>query len=221
MSPTYPQPFDGQQDGHFVDITAAEKEPPIRRLSDIPRSWFRAVRKRIDSMDKIKLAYTKCAFLFAGSIVVTWVPSSANRVYGLTHASNPSFALNIAAAAVLPLQGFWNSAIFFWTSWTIVEQEFREWRNARSIHGTRTNSAASQGNMAEREHHGLGVAHLGGRKDLESRGVRSVLDDDDAEITSAERAPNLELVDDVTATTSTEVHHRDSVSDRVASSISS
>jgi hypothetical protein len=68
------------------------------------------------SIDRVKWAYTKCALLFAVSILITWVPASVNRVYGLIYPTKPSFALNVGSALVLPLQGFWNTVIYFTTS---------------------------------------------------------------------------------------------------------
>lgn len=70
-------------------------------------------------MDKIKWAYTKVALLFAVSILITWVPASVNRVYGLRFPTKPSYILNIGSAVVLPLQGFWNTVIYFTTSLSI------------------------------------------------------------------------------------------------------
>ena len=44
------------------------------------------------------------------------VPSSINRVYGVTHPENFLFPLQWVSAFVLPLQGFWNSVIYIMTS---------------------------------------------------------------------------------------------------------
>lgn len=63
-------------------------------------------RRNASSLDKIKWAYTKVAMLFCISILITWVPASVNRVYGLRFPDRPSFILNIGSAIVLPLQGF-------------------------------------------------------------------------------------------------------------------
>lgn len=83
------------------------------------------------TMDKVKWAYTKCALLFGVSILITWVPASINRVHGLAHEAHPSFALNVMSAMVLPLQGFWNTVIFFTTSWSITRRTLRRWRRKR------------------------------------------------------------------------------------------
>ncbi|KAF4627981.1 hypothetical protein G7Y89_g10172 [Cudoniella acicularis] len=96
-------------------------------LAMTPRSF--AFPKRPSSMDKIKWAYTKCAMLFAISILITWVPASVNRVYGLRYPADPSFALNIGSAIVLPLQGFWNTVIYFTTSLAICKSIWGRWRD--------------------------------------------------------------------------------------------
>lgn len=63
-------------------------------------------------------SYAKCALLFFMALLITWVPSSANRVYSLVHPGQISFPLEIASALVLPLQGFWNALIYIVTSWS-------------------------------------------------------------------------------------------------------
>jgi hypothetical protein len=45
-----------------------------------------------------------------------WVPSTANRVYGVVRSNHVNFGLNVAAAIVLPLQGFFNTLIYLFTS---------------------------------------------------------------------------------------------------------
>lgn len=39
-----------------------------------------------------------------------------NRLYQFVHKKHPSFVLNIVSATVLPLQGAWNAAIYFFTT---------------------------------------------------------------------------------------------------------
>lgn len=62
-------------------------------------------------------SYTKCAILFFSALLVTWIPSSANRVYSVVHIEESSEPLEYASAFVLPLQGFWNALIYIVTSW--------------------------------------------------------------------------------------------------------
>ena len=61
-------------------------------------------------------SYCKCAILFFVSLLITWVPSSINRVYSLVHPDVVSFPLLYVSAFVLPFQGFWNAVIYIATS---------------------------------------------------------------------------------------------------------
>src|SRR2546421_9959925 len=79
------------------------------------RSWDN--RKWSSAMTKCEWSYYKCALLFFVAVVVTWVPSSANRIYSLVFPEKVSFGLSLAAGLVLPLQGFWNALIYIATSW--------------------------------------------------------------------------------------------------------
>ncbi|KAF9885614.1 hypothetical protein FE257_012705 [Aspergillus nanangensis] len=56
--------------------------------------------------------YTKYAMLFFVSLIITWVPSTINRVYALFYPDDFNFTLNYLSAFVLPLQGFWNGIIY-------------------------------------------------------------------------------------------------------------
>ncbi|MCJ1422428.1 hypothetical protein MMC29_000308 [Sticta canariensis] len=69
--------------------------------------------------------YTKCALLFFVSLLITWVPSSINRVYSLVHPDLISVPFTYASGVVLPLMGFWNSVIYITTSWTPCKMLFR------------------------------------------------------------------------------------------------
>ena len=69
-------------------------------------------------------SYTKCAILFFISLLVTWVPSSINRVYSLVYPERISVPFTYASAVVLPLMGFWNSVIYTTTSWTACKTLF-------------------------------------------------------------------------------------------------
>lgn len=69
-------------------------------------------------------SYTKVAILFFTAMLVTWIPSSANRLYSVGTQGQISPALEFAAAFVLPLQGFWNALIYLTTSWTACRRFF-------------------------------------------------------------------------------------------------
>ena len=62
------------------------------------------------------VSYCKCALLFFVALLVTWVPSTINRVVSLVHPDDAVFGLNYASGLVLPLQGFWNAVIYIFTS---------------------------------------------------------------------------------------------------------
>lgn len=61
-------------------------------------------------------SYTKCALLFFSALLVTWIPSTANRLYPVIHEKQIILGLEYASAFVLPLQGFWNGLIYIFTT---------------------------------------------------------------------------------------------------------
>ena len=77
--------------------------------------------------------YTKVAVLFFIAMMVTWIPSSANRVYSVVHPGKVSLGLEFASAFVLPLQGLWNALIYATTSLPACRQFWGQIR-----HGNRT-----------------------------------------------------------------------------------
>jgi hypothetical protein len=80
------------RDQYSVTISSANATSPhAPKSTGFKASSF--LPRRPNSMDKIKWAYTKCALLFAISILITWVPASVNRVYGYVH---PPFPLRLA-----------------------------------------------------------------------------------------------------------------------------
>jgi hypothetical protein len=79
-------------------------------------------------------AYTKVAMLFFAVILITWIPSSANRMYSHIHPKEVSKPLQFMSAIVLPLQGFWNAVIYAVTSWASCKALLEE----RGFWGSRT-----------------------------------------------------------------------------------
>lgn len=73
-------------------------------------------QKRTVIANQRTVSYCKFALLFFVVQLVTWVPSSINRVYSLVHPNDVSYPLTFASSLVLPLQGFWNTAIYVATS---------------------------------------------------------------------------------------------------------
>ncbi|RFU78502.1 cyclic amp receptor a [Trichoderma arundinaceum] len=71
---------------------------------------------KLKRLDPIKMAYLRTSFIFGFAILITWIPSSVNRLYSLTYHGRVNFQLSIASGCVLPLQGVWNALIYFTTS---------------------------------------------------------------------------------------------------------
>ncbi|KAI0442472.1 hypothetical protein F4803DRAFT_562288 [Xylaria telfairii] len=89
------------------------------------REGFNRWRGKFSNMDPVKLAYLRTSFVFAVSVLITWTPSSINRVHDIVNPQEFSYPLNLASAIVLPLQGLWNAVIFFSTSWLALREEVR------------------------------------------------------------------------------------------------
>ncbi|KAK1450583.1 G-protein coupled receptor [Colletotrichum melonis] len=134
-----------EEDGHCTPSprfeTTCTSDPPPRKPR---RSVFQRIggvgtkfSARLDRLDPVKLAYLRTSFIFAISVLVTWTPSSINRVVNLLKPEVVSFGLNVASATVLPLQGVWNAVIFFMTSWTTFRDE---WKDRGSRHQVRLGS---------------------------------------------------------------------------------
>ncbi|KAI9041694.1 uncharacterized protein KD926_006592 [Aspergillus affinis] len=72
-------------------------------------------RAMVGEINSAAWAYTKYAMLFFIALIITWVPSTVNRVYAIAFPHSFSFVLNHLSSFVLPLQGFWNSIIYTMT----------------------------------------------------------------------------------------------------------
>lgn len=79
---------------------------------------------KLRRLDPVKMAYLRTSFIFGFAVLITWIPSSINRLYSLTNGDKISFPLSVASGCVLPLQGVWNALIYFTTSWSTVREEF-------------------------------------------------------------------------------------------------
>ena len=80
---------------------------------------------KLRRLDPVKMAYLRTSFVFGLSVLITWIPSSVNRLYSLANDGRVSFPLSMASGCVLPLQGVWNMIIFVTTSWSAVRAEAR------------------------------------------------------------------------------------------------
>lgn len=139
-----------------LSAVSAQRRPSI---PERVRRGFWQWKARFGRMDPVKLAYLRTSFVFAISVLVTWTPSSINRVHDVMRGaeadssggghSPPSFGLNLASAVVLPLQGVWNAVIFFSTSSTALREEFRA--RADAFRGLPRGHQAASAARRERE----------------------------------------------------------------------
>lgn len=88
-------------------------------------------RRRHHELNKAAWSYAKCAMLFFTAILITWIPSSANRLYSVIHDGEISVPLTFMSAFVIPLQGFWNGCIYALTSWAACKNFWNDLRNSR------------------------------------------------------------------------------------------
>ncbi|KAH8882993.1 hypothetical protein GQ53DRAFT_831180 [Thozetella sp. PMI_491] len=113
-------------------ISSSPAEPTVKRTrSKRAAASVHRVLDRFAVVDPVKRAYLRTSVLFGVSVLVTWIPSSINRIYSLVSNSNSPYQYNLATATVLPLQGVWNGIIFFVTSWRIFKECIRELRAPR------------------------------------------------------------------------------------------
>lgn len=108
-----------------ADITpASQANVQIRE----PSTARRGANRRRNNLEAQNAAwsYARCALLFFTAILITWIPSSANRVYSVVHPGTSSHVLEFMSAVVLPLQGFWNAVIYVSTSWSACKYYFSE-----------------------------------------------------------------------------------------------
>jgi len=108
--------------------------------------------------NKAAMKYCKCALLFFVALLITWVPSTINRIYTIVRPGEIIFGLNLAAAFVLPLQGFWNAVIYMATSsfavkclWQDIMAAFRlKFGTAPSVQAGRPSSSARATELNDR-----------------------------------------------------------------------
>lgn len=87
--------------------------------------------------NRATLQYCYTAILFSFALIVTWVPSTINRLYSLIRNEPSPYGLDITSATVLPLQGFWNTIIYIVTSWAACRSLWSEHLSSRCTGRTR------------------------------------------------------------------------------------
>jgi hypothetical protein len=96
-------------------VSARQPKQPSTVLSRLRHVKSNASLK-LKGLDPVKMAYLRTSFIFGFAILITWIPSSVNRLYSLTYHGRVNFQLSVASGCVLPLQGVWNALIYFTTS---------------------------------------------------------------------------------------------------------
>ena len=96
--------------GYSVKITSDRPSLPHKQSS----TQYKI--KAAKEANRAASGYAKVASLFFISLLVTWVPSSINRVYALIHPGTIPIQYAYAAGIVLSLMGFWNAVIYIATS---------------------------------------------------------------------------------------------------------
>ncbi|KAL7899052.1 hypothetical protein HDV63DRAFT_76818 [Trichoderma sp. SZMC 28014] len=122
-----------------ADKAAAEDkiQPiPVPEVEAAKRSRLRAnrppnARRRNYEINNAAWAYAKCSLLFFTALLITWIPSSANRVYSVVKSQEINAPLEIMSAFVLPLQGFWNALIYTVTSWGACKSFLEDIRSGK------------------------------------------------------------------------------------------
>jgi hypothetical protein len=112
----------------FSNTSYYESKEPRGPASELLNSYHIPARRNTAmEANNAAWSYTKVAVLFFTAMLVTWIPSSANRLYSVVNQNQISPPLLFASSFVLPLQGFWNSVIYFTTSWSAVVALFADW----------------------------------------------------------------------------------------------
>jgi hypothetical protein len=126
---------DGTQSAYYYPSPPHRGSNPPRPggSHSVAARAFRSIRRRNHERDNAAWSYSKCALLFFTAMLVTWIPSSANRLYSLTHNNAISVPLEFMSVFVLPLQGFWNFLVYITISWTACKNLFHDmWLAVRS-----------------------------------------------------------------------------------------
>ncbi|GAM42994.1 hypothetical protein TCE0_044f17450 [Talaromyces pinophilus] len=106
----------GVDNPYSVNIQVGRQTGIIRSLPSALR--MRSLTRQIAKHETNAEAwlYARVAFLFFIALLITWIPSSANRIYASIYPSTTNFGLNYAASFVFPLQAFWNAIVYVLTS---------------------------------------------------------------------------------------------------------
>ncbi|KAJ6445046.1 G-protein coupled receptor protein [Purpureocillium lavendulum] len=111
-----PPSRDGQTQQFETVCTSDNRQRSPATVLDRLHGVMSRASLKLKRLDPIKMAYLRTSFIFALAVLITWIPSSINRLYSITHDGKISFPLSVASGCVLPLQGVWNAIIYLTTS---------------------------------------------------------------------------------------------------------
>ncbi|KAF2000274.1 hypothetical protein P154DRAFT_205233 [Amniculicola lignicola CBS 123094] len=122
--------------GYRVTVTAdhknADLEAALPRQTPVSQAPLHVRRTAAMEGNTAAWGYFKVAFLMFAALFIVWVPSTINRLQQFVNRGHPIFALNLASALVLPLQGFWNAMVYTSTTWPECKRAFTEVMDAMS-----------------------------------------------------------------------------------------
>jgi hypothetical protein len=125
------KPLPGMQDHKGSDAVPASAHQP-----NVPNANLYPARRYATMEANTAIwSYTKVAVLFFFAMMITWIPSSANRVYSVVHPGEVSLPLEYASSFVLPLQGFWNALIYATTSLPACKQVWTSLKSQKRFSG--------------------------------------------------------------------------------------
>ncbi|KAK4690704.1 hypothetical protein P7C71_g6149, partial [Lecanoromycetidae sp. Uapishka_2] len=114
----YPDPY-------TIDIGAKDIEhqrPDVFRLGSLTRN------AALSETNPDAWLYARVAFLYFCALLISWIPSSINRVYSIIRPDAVNWGLNYTETLVFPMQGFWNAVVYIITSQTACRNLWRSMR---------------------------------------------------------------------------------------------
>lgn len=157
---------DNKPSGQTQEGNASQNNLPQTPMTGRFRSKTQKRRANYEA-NNAAWSYSKCAILFFTALLITWIPSSANRVYGLVKAKDVSATLEIMSAIVLPLQGFWNCLIYVSTSWEAAKITFADVKARLGGHRPDNNSRYGR----EMGNYTFKLSSRSSRKDVETESM--------------------------------------------------
>ncbi|KAI1799824.1 family A G protein-coupled receptor-like protein [Daldinia bambusicola] len=161
----------------------ADRIAPIQNLPQTPsavQSRVKSQRRRANfEANNAAWSYSKCAILFFTALLVTWLPSTANRVYSIVNTNSVLASLEIMSAIVLPLQGFWNCLIYVATSWEAVKMTFSDIKTYFTS-GPRPDLGQYAGDHHDKRNLAFRLPSRNLRKDMESESMTELANSDRA-----------------------------------------